>query len=104
MKDELLDTILSAESRAEKIVEDAKKHSQDLITKSEIEYDEYKSQLLSDNKKLFQKELAKREKKLEDVLEKELSSYESKLATLDARAQKNADKAIKIILSEVTRL
>ena len=104
MKDDVIEKILSAEKRAEHIVLDAQKKAEDALVQSEIEFDEYKSHLVSDNKKLFKKELEKIEKKQETNYQNKIKNFENKSLELKQSAEKNFPLAIKIILSEVTGL
>ena len=104
MKDDVIDKILSAEKKAEHILLDAEKKAEDVLVQSEIEFDEYKSRLVLDNKKLFKKELEKIEKKQETLYINKVKNFEEKTCQLKEKAENNFPLAIRIILSEVTRL
>jgi len=104
MKDDVVDKILYAEKKAEHILLDAEKKAEDVLVQSEIEFDEYKSHLVLDNKKLLKKELEKIEKKQETLYLNKIKSFEDKTNQLKEKAESNFPLAIKIILSEVTGL
>ena len=102
MKDELLENILKAESKAESIISAAQKQAEEILSKAELDFENRKAELIEENKKQFKKEMAKREKKLQENNERVLQDLQEKMNSVLSNAS-GEKQAIKIILSEVNK-
>ena len=98
---DILTQITAKENEAEEIINSAKKHAETIIESSKTEIEKRKKELLSDADKHLEKVIKEKRLLAQFDAEKIKEETLNEIASLKEKAQKNSDKAVAFILSDI---
>lgn len=103
VKNKIIESILKAEEKSEKLSSNAKAESVKIVTKAEEENAKLKNDAQESSKKMLKQQTQINEDKFRAEFETSLQEYNARAEELTKNAEKNYDRAINIILKNIQK-